>query len=316
MKISECIDLYVDNIKSERRLSALTVSEYDSELHRFADFLRDKFSIYYIEEVSHLEIREWLMLLSEQGIVANSRRTKLVVIRSFFKYLRREGIVHVDVMAKVPTPKVPKRLPVFFTEKEVERIYDDTCFTDDFEGFRDKLLLRLLYESGMRRAEVLGLKESSVDFATATVKVLGKRDKERIIPLENEILHNIKCYFSLKRQNGFDSEVFFVRNNGLPFSQYDVTKIVKHYMTLFSNADRISPHIFRHSFASHLINDGADINAIKDLLGHADLSSTEVYTHVSRQYLKDTYRHTHPREMKEHLDPKTHKHPTDSDHDI
>lgn len=296
MKISEAIDAFLQYISVERRLASRTVDEYASDLNLFASFLESTLQISDIESVSHLEIREWQMQLAADGIVANTIKTKLVVLRSFFKFLRREGIVGVDIMAKVATPKTPRHLPVFFTEKETAKIYDDVQFPDDFEGRRDQLLLRLLYETGIRRAEVLGLTEGSVDFCAKSLKVLGKRDKERIIPLENEILHNIKCYFSLKRQNEISSEVFFVRKDGSPFTQYDVAKVVKHYMGIFSKADKISPHVFRHSFATHMLNDGADINAIKELLGHTDLSATEVYTHVSRQHLKDTYKHTHPRE--------------------
>ena len=295
MKIDVAIDSFVQYISAERRLSTLTVDEYSSELAKFSAFLVEKFQMTDVEEVSHLEVREWQMTLSDQGMIANSIKTKLVVLRSFFKFLRREGVIYTDIMAKVATPKTPRHLPVFFTEADTAKIYDSSNFPSDFEGQRDQLMLRLLYETGIRRAELLGLTESSVDFGAKTLKVLGKRDKERIIPLENEILHNINCYFSLKRENGISSEVFFVRKDGTAFNQYDVSKVVKKYMTQFSHADKISPHVFRHSFATHMLNDGADINAIKELLGHADLTATEVYTHVSRQHLKDTYKHTHPR---------------------
>ncbi|MBP5547578.1 MAG: tyrosine-type recombinase/integrase [Bacteroidales bacterium] len=297
MTIDSAIEAFIQYISTERRLSALTVEEYKGGLRLFATFMKEH-RIVDIEDISHLEIREWQVHLSDVGISARSIKTKLVIIRSFFKFLRRQGWVKVDVMAKIVTPKTPKHLPVFFTEKETAKIYDDNYFDDSFEGFRDKLLLRLLYETGMRRAEVLGLKESSIDFSAKSVKVLGKRDKERIIPLEKEILHTIKCYFSLKSENGLTSEAFFVRTDGKPFTQYDVRKIVLKYMGQFSNADRISPHVFRHSFATHLLNEGADISAIKELLGHSDLTATEVYTHVSRQHLKETYKHTHPREIK------------------
>lgn len=298
MQISDAIDSFVEYISSERRLSQLTVDSYTRELRQFQSFLAEVFQLTEVSEITHLEIREWQVHCTSQGIKAGSMRTKIAVLRSFFKFLRRQQWVAVDVMAKVVTPKAPRRLPVFFTEKEAAKIYDSMNFTDDFDGRRDQLLLQLLYETGMRRAELLGLTESSVDFSVKTLKVLGKRDKERIIPLENELLHNIKCYFSLKRENEIHSEVFFVRVDGTPFTQSDVSRTVKHYMTLLSNADKVSPHVFRHSFATHLLNEGADIGAIKELLGHSDLSATEVYTHVSRQHIMETYKHTHPREKK------------------
>ena len=296
MKMNAAIDAFLLYIKTERRLSEHTVHSYGETLLVFAAYLADSCGIDDVEKVNHLAVRDWQMHLVEQGYSANSVRTMLAALRSFFKYARRSQWIQADIMAKVATPKLPKRLPIFYTEKDAAKIYDSQNFSDDFEGRRDQLLLQLLYETGIRRSEVVGLKESSVDFFANSLKVLGKRDKERIIPLENEILHTIKCYFSLKKENGCCSDIFFVRSDGSPFTQYDVIKTVKRYMTIFSRADRISPHVFRHSFATHLLNEGADINAIKELLGHSDLSATEVYTHVSRQHLKETYKHTHPRE--------------------
>lgn len=298
MNINDAISSFLLYISSERRLSVNTVTRYEIGLRQFGGFLSDKFQIADVEDISHLEVREWQISLSDNGAAAATIKCNLVIVRSFFKYLRRQGIITSDIMAKVVSPKMPKHLPVFFTEKETEKIYDSMNFTDDFEGQRDQLLLRLLYETGIRRAETVGLKESSVDFSAKTLKVLGKRDKERIIPLENELLCNIKCYFSLKETNNLDSEFFFVKSNGKPFSASDVYDTVRKYMTLWSHADRISPHVFRHSFATHMLNEGADISAIKELLGHTDLAATEVYTHVTRQHIKDVYSHTHPRASK------------------
>ena len=299
MKITDAIDSFLLYIKTERRLSINTVIKYEGGLRKFERFLDETFNIDSVEEITHLEIREWQMQLTEKREAVATVRGDLVILRTFFKYLRREGIIKSDIMAKVVTPKMPKHLPIFYTEKEVEKIYDCKNFTEDFEGQRDQLLLRILYETGIRRAEMVGMKESSVDFSAKTLKVLGKRDKERIIPLENELLNNIKCYFSLKRQK-YDTEFFFIRANGIPFTANDVYKTVKKYMTLFSNADKISPHVFRHSFATHMLNDGADIEAIKELLGHTDLAATEIYTHVTRQYMKEVYSHTHPRAKNNH----------------
>ena len=298
MKLDAAIEAFVQYISSERRLSALTAERYSGVLTRFAAFLDDHFQIDDVADITHLEIRDWQMQLAAEGYNVNTVKTMLAVLRSFFKFLRRQEWVAADIMAKVTIPKTPKRLPIFFTEKEASQIYNPDLFADDFEGCRDRLLLQMLYETGMRRAELIGLKESSVDFSAKTLKVLGKRDKERIIPIENELIHTIKCYFSLKRQMGIPTEFFFTRTDGSPLTQYDVSKTVKRYMGPNSQADRVSPHIFRHSFATHLLNEGADINAIKELLGHSDLSATEIYTHVSRQHLKETYKHTHPRELR------------------
>lgn len=296
--MNEAIESFLLYIKTERRLSDKTVIKYEGSLHQFEQFIADTFSIINVEEIKPTEIREWQVHLSDRGNAVATVKGQLVILRSFYKYLRRQGIINVDVMAKVVTPKMPKHLPIFYTEKETAKIYDSMYFSDDFEGHRDQLMLQVLYETGIRRAEVVGMTESSVDFSAKTLKVLGKRDKERIIPLENELLHNIKCYFSLKRQKDIQSEFFFVRSDGKQFTANDVYRVVKKYMTLFSKADKISPHIFRHSFATHMLNEGADIGAIKELLGHTDLSATEIYTHVTRQHIKEEYQHAHPRTKK------------------
>jgi integrase/recombinase XerC len=298
MKMNEAIESFLLYIKTERRLSDKTVIKYEGGLRQFEQFIADTFSIINVEEIKPTEIREWQVHLSDRGNAVATVKGQLVILRSFYKYLRRQGIINVDVMAKVVTPKMPKHLPIFYTEKETAKIYDSMYFSDDFEGHRDQLMLQVLYETGIRRAEVVGMTESSVDFSAKTLKVLGKRDKERIIPLENELLHNIKCYFSLKKQKDIQSEFFFVRSDGKQFTANDVYRVVKKYMTLFSKADKISPHIFRHSFATHMLNEGADIGAIKELLGHTDLSATEIYTHVTRQHIKEEYQHAHPRTKK------------------
>lgn len=295
MKISDAISSFILYISTERRLSTNTVIKYEGGLQQFMEFVSAKLSIEEVEDITHQDIREWQIHLTDSGRAVATVKGALVILRTFFKYLRREGVVDNDIMAKIVTPKEPKHLPVFYTEKETSRIYEKEYFSDDFEGYRDQLLLQILYETGIRRAEVVGMKETSIDFSAKTLKVLGKRDKERIIPIENELLHNIECYFSLKKQNNINNEFFFVRANGKPFTAYDVSRIVKRYMTIFSKADKISPHVFRHSFASHMLNEGADIGAIKELLGHTDLAATEIYTHVSRQHIKEVYKHAHPR---------------------
>ena len=192
----------------------------------------------------------------------------------------------------------PKRLPVFFKESETEHLYDEGLFGTDFTGRRDALMLRMLYETGMRRSELAGLRESSVDFHNLTVKVLGKRNKERLVPIENELAHNISEYIALKRQTVGENEWLFVNAKGRQVSPQTVYQVVRKYMTGLSSADRISPHVFRHSFATHILAEGGNIQAIKELLGHENLATTEVYTHVTREHLKEEYRHAHPRSKK------------------
>ena len=252
-----------------------------------------------IEQVMAQDVRLWQMRMMDEGLSPATVKLNLTALRSWIRYLRRQKWLATDIMAKISNPKLAKRLPVFFREQEVERIYtDDELFPDTFEGRRDRLMLKVLYETGMRRSELQGLTEASVDFAAGTVKVLGKRDKERLIPIENELADNIKCYFSLKREIEGCSGAFFVQANGKPMTVAMIYNVVKKYMPLISNAEKISPHVFRHSFATHMLNEGADLEAIKDILGHANLGVTEIYTHVTREHLKEAYKHAHPRAQK------------------
>lgn len=274
-----------------------TVRNYIDDLNDFAEWLLRQ-DIEELQDVTSREVREWQMEHMERGEAPGTVKRRLSSLSSFFRYLRRHGFFDTDIMARVSAPRQPKRLPVFFKEKELEHLYDEGLFADDFMGQRDKLMLRMLYETGMRRSELAGLRETSVDISSLTIKVLGKRNKERIIPIESELAHNINQYLALKEQEMGPNEWLFVRKNGRPINSNDVYITVKKYMTTLSNADRISPHVFRHSFATHILNDGGNIQAIKELLGHADLATTEVYTHVTREHLKEVYKHAHPRAVK------------------
>lgn len=297
MKIEEAIDRFHNYIANERRMASGTVHNYIDDLHDFADWL-GRIEIDDLEEVTACEVREWQMEHMDRGEAPGTVKRRLSSLSSFFRYLRRHALFDRDIMAKVSAPRQPKRLPVFFKEKELEHLYDEGLFTDDFMGRRDRLMLRMLYETGMRRSELAGLREASVDFSSSTIKVLGKRNKERIIPIESELAHNIKEYIALKWQEMGESEWLFVGRKGRQITPNDVYVTVKKYMTVLSNADRISPHVFRHSFATHILNEGGNIQAIKELLGHADLATTEVYTHVTREHLKEVYKYAHPRGRK------------------
>ena len=294
MKTTEAIERFHTYIATERRMAAGTVRNYIDDLEDFDAWLRSQ-DIEVLDDVTAREVRGWQMEHMERGEKAGTVKRRLSSLSSFFRYLRRHGLFEADIMAKVSAPKQPKRLPVFFKEKETEHLYDEGLFPDTFMGQRDKLMLRMLYETGMRRSELAGLTVSAVDFSSLTIKVLGKRNKERIIPIENELAHNIKEYLALKEQEKGPSEWLFVGARGRQITPQDVYLTVKKYMTALSDADRISPHVFRHSFATHILNEGGNIEAIKELLGHADLATTEVYTHVTREHLKEVYKHAHPR---------------------
>lgn len=294
MKINEAIEQFHSYIANERRMAAGTVCNYIADLQDFSQWLELQ-QITDLGEISAREVRAWQMEHMDRGENPGTVKRRLSSLSSFFLYLRRHNLFNSDIMAKVSAPRQPKRLPVFFKEGELEHLYDEGLFPDDFIGQRDKLMLRMLYETGIRRSELAGLKIQSVDFSSLTIKVLGKRNKERIIPIESELAHNISEYIALKEQEKGASEWLFVGRKGGQITTNDIYLTVKKYMPQLSNADRISPHVFRHSFATHILNEGGNIQAIKELLGHADLATTEVYTHVTRQHLKEVYSHAHPR---------------------
>lgn len=299
MTLNHAIDLFHAYIATERRMAPGTVQNYMTDLHDFAAWLEAQ-QVVALGEVTAREVRSWQMEHMERGEAAGTVKRRLSSLSSFFRFLRRHGYFDSDIMAKIRAPHQPKRLPVFFKEKELEHLYDEGIFADDFIGRRDQLMLRLLYETGIRRSELAGLKEQSADLSALTLKVLGKRDKERLIPIENELAHNISQYLSLKHQEtDSDSEYMFVDKKGRPIKPATVYSVVKKYMAPLSNADRISPHVFRHSFATHILNEGGNLQAIKELLGHADLATTEVYTHVTREHLKEVYKFAHPRGRKQ-----------------
>ncbi len=297
MTLDEAIEQFHRYIADERRMAPGTVQNYMADLHDLADWLRPQ-QVVDLDDLTARDVRSWQMEHLGRGEAPGTVKRRLSSLSSFFRYLRRHGIFEVDIMAKVAPPRQPKRLPVFFKESELEHLYDEGLFADDFLGRRDRLMLRLLYETGIRRAELAGLREESADLSALTLKVLGKRNKERLIPIESELAHNISEYLALKHQEMGESPWMFVDRKGRQITPAGVYSTVRKYMTTLSNADRISPHVFRHSFATHILNEGGNIQAIKELLGHADLATTEVYTHVTREHLTEVYKHAHPRANK------------------
>ena len=297
MTVSEAIERFHEYVATEQRLSAGTVDNYMRDLLDLEAYLRSQ-GVLEMESLDGRDLRAWQMEHMERGEAAGTVKRRLSSVSSWLRYLRRRGLYDVDLMAKVSAPRQPHRLPVYFKEGELEHLYDAGLFADDFEGRRDGLMLRMLYETGVRRSELMGLRESDVDLLRLNIKVLGKRNKERYVPIESELAHNISDYMALKEQTFGNVEWLFVDKKGRQVTPGLVYRIVKKYMTALSTADRISPHVFRHSFATHVLNEGGDLLAIKEILGHADLATTEVYTHVTREHLKDVYRQAHPRSRK------------------
>lgn len=297
MTIKEAISGFNDYISSERRMAKGTVNNYISDLQDLESHLAAA-GVVELNDMAARDVRSWQMAHIERGEAIGTVRKRLSSVGSWLKWLRSNGLYDTDLMAKISIPKQPKHKPVFFRESELEHLYDGGVFGDDFIGRRDALILRMFYETGIRRSELVGLKEAAIDMGALTIKVLGKRNKERIIPIEIELAHNISSYIALKQAEVGYSEWLFVTPKGGKMSVGQVYYAVKKYMTGLSNADRISPHVFRHSFATHILKEGGDLLAIKELLGHENLATTEIYTHVTREQLKDTYRHAHPRGRK------------------
>lgn len=306
MKIDEAIQRFTDYVSSERRLAEGTVRYYISEVERFGRYLYSQ-DIHLIEEISAQDVRSWQMSLMEEGEAAGTVTKQIAALRAWFKFLRKKGYTDTDIMVKITPPKRAKRLPIFFREDEVEQIYDD-IYPNDYDGELDKLVLRMLYETGMRRSELANVTLGNINLDELTIKVRGKRNKERIIPIEDELAHNISRFIALrntmveelkaKKPTVANTDRLLVNSKGRVVSDGMIYLIVEKYMAPRSNAERTSPHVFRHTFATHMLNEGANIDAIKELLGHSDLAATEVYTHVTREHLKDTYKHAHPRATK------------------
>lgn len=306
VKIEEAIQRFADYITVERQLSPTTVRYYVREAEAFAQYLASQ-EITDIEKIEPYDVRDWLMQQMTAKKSAGTVKKKHAAISAWISYLRRMKYLQRDIMASVSVPQQPKRLPIFFCESEVEHIYDD-IYPDTYDGTLAKLVLRMLYETGMRRSELAGLDVEDVSLSSRTIKVLGKGRKERIIPIENELAHNISQYLTLRDKMLAELQAegkpvketrrLLLNGRGRPVSGSTIYCIVEQYMPALSNADRVSPHVFRHTFATHMLSEGADINAIKELLGHSSLDSTEIYTHMSRERLKETYKHAHPRATK------------------
>lgn len=291
------IENFLAYLSTELRRSPNTIGTYDTVLQDFAKFLQNH-DINNVDEITSYDIREWQSQHMENGEAATTTIKRITTLRSWFTYLRRMKLVDADVMAKIATPRKPHNLPIFFREKDVEKIYNADIFPNTFEGERDKLMLRMLYETGMRRSELVGLTEASIDLSGLTIKVLGKGNKERSIPIEDELSAAIQHYLRLKHTLKSYDEHLFVNGKGKGINTSMVYYIVRRYMSALSDADRISPHVFRHTFATEMLNEGANIDAIKELLGHSSLNATVIYTHVTREHLKEVYKHAHPRAKK------------------
>ena len=292
-------DRFIQYIKFEKRYSPHTVSAYQSDLDQFISFLNHPDQIIlHPQEITHYHIRNWMVELMNQQLTARSVNRKIATLRKYFKFLVQEGILTVNPASKINTPKIPKHLPVVVEDARLTQMLDNgEVFSDDFSGTRDKLIIEMLFGTGMRLAELLGIKDSDINTYEGTVKVLGKRNKERIIPLNQELRHLLLKYNELKKSENFgnNSLILIVTDKGANAYPKLIYLTVQKYLSHISTQNKKSPHVLRHTFATSLLNAGADLNAIKELLGHANLSATQIYTHNSVERLKSIYKLAHPK---------------------
>ena len=292
------IDSFISYLKTERRYSSYTLKAYEKDLQQFMKFLEGAGSENDYPGEDHKHIRQWVVHLMEQGLSPRSVRRKISALSSWYRFLLHRGIVKSNPLLKVTIPKSGRRLPGFIPEDKLNHLLDQVDFGDDFAGVRNRLIIELLYFTGMRRSELIKLCNSDVDHYEMIIKVHGKGGKERHIPVGQVFSQTLRDYMQ-KKISEFGacspSDPFFVTGNNKKLYPEFVYRVVRKYLGLISSGEKRGPHILRHSFATHMLNHGADLNAIKDLLGHSSLSATQVYTHNSFEKLKKIYKQAHPR---------------------
>lgn len=292
------LQAYQDYLVKEKNYSPLTVRAYLDDILSFQDYLKQQ-SIS-LEEVVYSNIRNWIVVLMEQNISTTSVNRKISALKSFYKFLLKVKQISVNPLLKHKSLKTAKKVQIQFSEKEMKDVFLGDDFVNDFEGVRNRFILELFYTTGIRRAELINLKVNSISETQKTIRVIGKRNKERIIPLLDCTLNLFKNYKS--QRNNLEQinnvEMLILSKTGNKVSESFVYRLINDYFSTVSKKEKKSPHVLRHSFATHLLNNGADLNSVKELLGHASLSSTQIYTHSSLAELKKIYQEAHPRNKK------------------
>lgn len=288
---------FISYLTLEKKYSAHTVKAYQNDILEFKDFCRSNYEIEDIDTVEYVLIRHWIVELSEKQIDNRTINRKISSLKAYFKFLQKIDVTTVSPLSMHRALKTAKKIEIPFSELEMEKVLSEIEYADDFEGVRDELLIHVLYVTGMRRAEVISLKVSDVDFANMTIKVLGKRNKERLVPMLLETKEKFKVYLGFRKdlKEINDGSYMFLTLSGNKLYETLVYRLIKKYFREVSSKVKTSPHILRHTFATHLLNKGADLNAVKELLGHSSLASTQVYTHNSIAELKKVHAKAHPR---------------------
>lgn len=294
------IQKFQDYLLKEKNYSLHTALAYVKDLEFFQTFLEDNQEKILLEDISYVFIRNWIVNMVENGLSNSTINRKIASLKSFYKFLLKTKQIEISPLSKHKALKSPKKIQIPFSENELDLVLNHIKYKDGFEGLRDKLIIDLFYSTGIRRSELIGLKLSDVDLNNGVLKVLGKRNKQRIIPVLNVISSQIKTY--LKERSALeyirDKDYLFLLSGGNKINETFVYRLINCYFSNASEKVKKSPHMLRHTFATHMLNQGADLNSIKELLGHSSLASTQVYTHSSLSELKNVYKNAHPRNQK------------------
>lgn len=288
-------ELFLNYIKNQKRYSPHTLRSYSDDLDQFYCFAGLDDDNDRIVLVDSKKIREWVVKLMNENFSSRTINRKLSTLKSFFKYLQREGKIEKNPSAKILSPKNEKKLPSFVNTPQMNTLLDEIEFGDNFKGIRNRLIIDLLYQTGIRLNELVNLKIVDIDKYENGLKVLGKRNKERIIPITGALKNEIENYLHLRTEVTNNNHYLFITEKGNKIYHKLVYRVVRNYLALVTTIDKKSPHVLRHTFATHMLNAGADLNAIKEILGHSNLSATQIYTHNTFEKLKAIYKQAHPR---------------------
>ncbi len=297
---------FIDYLRFEKHYSQHTVRSYDNDIGQFFSFINMHKGSDKMSDINSTDVRSWMIFMLDKGYSTVTVHRKISSLRTFFRFNMRAGVIKVNPVENIVLPKRQKRLPVFVEEASLDKLLDHYSFGEEYSGVRDRTIIEMLYTTGMRKAELIGLRIDDVDAGNRTVRVLGKRNKERIIPLISSFCDNLTQYIDIRNEHFPDitESWLFLTEKGNKLYDKFVYNTVKRYLDMVTTIEKRSPHVLRHTFATHMLNHGADLNSVKEILGHANLSATQVYTHNTFEKLKKVYKQAHPRADKVEEDKK------------